>query len=120
MRPPSSQNKVERIASNNAFGCVPTFCEVKAMNFTHYDLGQLSRGDVVEVLLADNAANVRLMDGSNFSNYKNGRQHRYIGGLAKSSPTRLQVDNPGHWHVTVDMAGLRGTVRSSIRVIHGS
>lgn len=90
------------------------------MSFTHYDLGQLSRGDVVEVLLADSAANVRLMDSSNFSNYKNGRQHRYIGGLVKSSPTRLQVDNPGHWHVTVDMAGLRGTVRSSIRVIHSS
>jgi hypothetical protein len=90
------------------------------MSFTHYDLGQLSRGDVVEVLLADSAANVRLMDSSNFSNYKNGRQHRYIGGLLKRSPAKLQVDNSGHWHVTVDMVGLRGTVRSSIRVIHGS
>jgi hypothetical protein len=97
-----------------------THTEVTTMSFTHYDLGQLSRGDVIEVLLADSAANVRLMDSANFSNYKNGRQHRYIGGLLKKSPVRLQVDNPGHWHVTIDMAGLRGTARSSIRVIHSS
>lgn len=88
------------------------------MNFTHCDLGHLSEGDVVEVSLRDGAANVRLMDKSNFSSYRAGRQHRYIGGRVQTEHQGLQVPHEeGHWHVTVDMAGLRGTVRSSIRVI---
>lgn len=40
------------------------------MNLTHYDLDQLASGDVVEVALAGNAANVRLMDAPNFSNLR--------------------------------------------------
>lgn len=87
------------------------------MQFTHYDLGNKSRGDVVEITLSGSAANVRLMDSSNFQSYRNGRQHRYFGGLAKQSPVRLSIPNSGHWHVTVDMQGLRGTVRSSIRMM---
>lgn len=90
------------------------------MNFTHYNLGHIERGSVVEVTLQGSAANVRLMDSSNFSSYKSGRQHRYHGGLARSSPVRLQVPNSGTWHVAVDMQGLRGTVRSGIRVIPGA
>lgn len=87
------------------------------MSFTHYDLGNLSAGDVVEVALSGNAANVRLLDDSNFSNYRVGRQHRFLGGLMQRSPTRIQVDQPGHWHVAIDMAGLRGTTRSVVRVL---
>jgi hypothetical protein len=87
------------------------------MQFTHYDLGQKERGDIVEISLSGSAANVRLMDSSNFQNYRNGRSHRYTGGLAKSSPIRLQIPNSGHWHVTVDMQGLRGSTRSSIRML---
>jgi len=87
------------------------------MNFTVYDLKNKKRGDVVEISLKGSAANVRLMDSSNYQSYKNGRNHRYTGGLAKSSPIRLQIPNSGHWYVTVDMQGLRGTVRSSIRMM---
>jgi hypothetical protein len=87
------------------------------MNFTHYDLGRKEKGQIVEITLTGSAANVRLMDSSNFQNYRNGRQHRYFGGLAKQSPIRLSIPNTGNWHVTVDMQGLRGTVRSSIRMI---
>ena len=89
------------------------------MNFTQYDLGQLSSGQIVEVTLSGSAANVRLMDSSNFSSFKSGWQHRYIGGLVKQSPYRMQVPSSGHWYVTVDMNGLRGTVRSSARVLPG-
>ena len=71
----------------------------------------------MEVTLDGSAANVRLMDQSNFNSYKAGRRHRYFGGLAKSSPVRLQVPRSATWHVTVDMEGLRGTVRSGMRVI---
>ncbi|MCY4437546.1 MAG: DUF1883 domain-containing protein [Chloroflexi bacterium] len=87
------------------------------MNFTHYDLGQLKGGEIVEVTLSGNAANVRLLDNSNLSSYRNGRQHRYHGGLARKSPIRLSIPRSGHWHVTVDMQGLRGNVRSSARVL---
>ena len=87
------------------------------MNFTHYDLGQRKGGEIVEVTLSGNAANVRLLDSSNLSSYRSGRQHRYYGGLARKSPIRLSIPCSGHWHVTVDMQGLRGNVRSSARVL---
>lgn len=35
----------------------------------------------------------------------------------KSSPARLVIPHTGHWHVTVDMQGLRGQTRSAVRVI---
>jgi hypothetical protein len=87
------------------------------MKYTVYDLGNKKRGEIVEITLQGSAANVRLMDSSNYQNYKNGRSHRYTGGLAKRSPVRLQIPNSGRWYVTIDMQGLRGTVRSSIRMM---
>ncbi len=87
------------------------------MSFIHHRLGHVASGSVVEVTLKGSAANVRLMDQSNFNNYKAGRRHKYHGGLAQKSPVRLRVPRSGTWHVTVDMQGLRGTVRSSARVI---
>lgn len=87
------------------------------MQFVHHDLGQRSSGEIVEITLIGNAANVRLMDSSNFSSYRNGRQHRYYGGLAKKSPVRLQIPRSGRWHVAVDMQGLGGSVRSSAQVL---
>lgn len=76
------------------------------MNFTHYDLGNLDKGRMVEIILQGNAANVQLLDSSNFNNYRNGRQYRYIGGLAKKSPIRLQTTHSGHWHVAIDLRGI--------------
>lgn len=87
------------------------------MQFTKYDLGQLDKGRVVEIILKGNAANVRLMDSSNFNNYRNGRNHRYIGGLAKKSPVRLHTTHSAHWYVAIDLAGLGGRVQSSVRVL---
>jgi hypothetical protein len=87
------------------------------MNFNVSDLGNLKAGDRVQVTLQGSAANVRLMDSSNYSNYKNGRRHTYFGGLITKSPVVLGVPNSGHWYVTVDMQGLRGTVRSSVKIL---
>lgn len=87
------------------------------MNYQVYDLGQLKQGQRVQVTLSGNAANVRLMDSSNYNSYKNGRSHRYAGGLITRSPVILGVPSSGHWYVTVDLQGLRGTVRSSVRVL---
>jgi hypothetical protein len=86
------------------------------MKFTHYDLGYRRAGEVVEVTLQGSAANVRLMDSSNLSSYRAGRSHRYSGGLATRSPVRLAIPHSGNWHVTVDMVGLRGSVRTGIRM----
>ncbi len=86
---------------------------------THYDLGQLNVGQIVEVTLSGSAANVKLMDSSNYSSCKSGRRHRYYGGLVKRSPHRIAVPSSGRWHLTVDMNGLRGSVRSTARVLPG-
>jgi hypothetical protein len=86
------------------------------VQFIHNDLGSRQRGEVVEVTLTA-GANVRLLDSANFSNYKTGRRHSYIGGLAKKSPLHLQIPRTGHWHVAIDMQGLRGSTRASVRVL---
>lgn len=86
------------------------------MNFLQFDLGSRKRGEIVEVTLT-NGANVRLMNSSDFSNYKSGRAHHYIGGLAKRSPTNLQIPTSGHWYVVVDMQGLRGSTNASVRTL---
>jgi hypothetical protein len=87
------------------------------MNFTYSDLGYQNSGNVVEVTLSGSAANVRLMDSSNYESYRNGRAHRYYGGLVTRSPTRIVVPSSGHWHLAIDLQGLVGTTRSSIRII---
>lgn len=85
------------------------------MKYTVYDLGQCRRGERIQVSLQGNAANVRLMDSSNYSSYRSGRRHRYYGGLMKRTPIVLTVPSSGHWYITIDLAGLAGSVRSSIR-----
>jgi hypothetical protein len=52
------------------------------MKYNVYDLGQLKRGDRVQVTLSGNAANMRL--------------------------AVLGVPRSAHWYVTVDLQGLRG------------
>ena len=89
------------------------------MNFTHYKFGSLSRGQIIEVTLQGSAANVRLMKSQDFAHFQHGRRHKYFGGLVKRSPHRFVVPSAGQWHVTVDMAGLRGNVRSAVRVLPG-
>lgn len=59
------------------------------------------------------------MDSSNLSNYKSGKAYHYIGGLAKRSPINLKIPYSGNWYVAVDMRGLKGTVKSSARILPG-
>ena len=89
------------------------------MQFIKHDLGHRAGGEIVEVILKGNAANVRLLDSSNFQSYRSGRRHRYFGGHARKSPVRLQIPNAGHWYVTVDMGGYAGRVESSVRMLPG-
>lgn len=86
------------------------------MQFIHHDLGRREAGEIVEVKLTS-GANVRLMDQQNYQSYKAGRKHRYLGGLATKSPVRLKIPRSGHWHIAIDMQGLRGSTRASARVL---
>lgn len=90
------------------------------MQFQYYDLGHLNGGEIVEVILSGNAANVRLMDSSNYGNFKSGRRHTFYGGHAKRSPVRISVPRSGHWYVTIDFGGYAGTVKSSVNVLPGA
>lgn len=86
------------------------------MNFLKYDLGRVEKGSTVVVTLST-GANVRLVDSTNFSSYRQGRRHHYYGGVANRSPSRIVVPSTGHWYVTVDLAGLRATnVRATVNV----
>jgi hypothetical protein len=86
------------------------------MNYSVYDLKQRKAGEVVEIQLSA-GANVLLLDSSNYSAFKAERQHHYYGGLAKRTPVQLQIPRNGHWYVVIHMAGLRGSVRHSMRIL---
>lgn len=90
------------------------------MQFNSWDLGQQTAGAVVEVTLSGNAANVRLLDSSNFSAFKNGRQHQYIGGHTTRSPVRLQVPRSGRWYLVIDYGGYAGRGRAGVRILPGN
>jgi len=84
--------------------------------YTHYDLDRQRGGTAIEITLSA-VANVRLMSHANFDLFKNARQHKFIGGVAKQSPIRLKIPESGHWHVVVDMEGHPGKAESSIRTL---
>lgn len=81
-------------------------------------MGYIERGKIVEVQLSL-AANVRLMNSTNYSNYKKGRKHRYYGGYVTRSPYRLTIPSSGYWYLTIDLGGYAGTVRHSVRILSG-
>lgn len=87
------------------------------MDFIFNDLGQRSKGEVVVFHLTGNSANCKLIDSSNFSSYRNGRQHRFYGGRATRSPVNLAIPYSGHWYAVVDLLGLGGQVNASFRVL---
>jgi len=86
------------------------------MQHQHYDLGHVNRGDLVVVELGY-AANVRLLDNTNYQQYRSGRQHNCYGGFYKHSPAKIAVPRSGHWHVAVDLGGNPGNVKSAVSVI---
>lgn len=86
------------------------------MGFLQFDLGTIKRDAIVEVTLS-NGANVRLMTNSEFNNYKTGRKYKFIGGLAKISPINLQSTSSGRWYVVVDMEGLQGSTKASVKML---
>ena len=90
------------------------------MKFSYYDLKQRSGGEIVEVTLSGNAANVFLVDSSNFQAYKSGRRFKYYGGQAKRSPVRLSIPRSGRWYLVIDLGGYAGNVKHSVKILPGA
>jgi len=88
------------------------------VEYQYHDLGNIKQGNIVEVTLGY-AANVKIMDSSNYASYKKGAKHRYIGGYVKRSPYKVSIPNSGHWYVAVDLGGHAGKVSSSVRILPG-
>lgn len=86
------------------------------MNINHWDLGQQSTGASVHVKLTGNAANVRLMDSSNFQSFKNGGPARGLGGHYTASPVVLRIPSSGHWILVVDYGGYAGQGTAAVQV----
>ena len=89
------------------------------MKYQSYKLGNLKGGEIIEVTLKGNSANVKLMNSTNFLSYKAGKRHTYYGGHVTKSPYRVTVPRSGNWYVTVDLGGYSGSVTSSVNVLPG-
>ena len=85
------------------------------MGYLHYEL-DLDSTEKVEVTL-DHAANVMLLDASNYTQYKMGRNCDFYGGYAKASPVVIAPPHRGRWHVVIDLGGKPGTVRAAVTVV---
>jgi|CZKE01.1.fsa_nt_gi hypothetical protein len=89
------------------------------MNFLHYEVSAQS-GDVIQVLLAGNAAYVRLMDDNNFHRYRSGQHFQFYGGYFKQSPAIVNAPSAGRWHVVVDLADQVGRVNAEVRLLRSA
>ena len=81
-----------------------------------FDLKRVKKGYIVVVTFKGSAADVRLLDSSNYQAFNSGRQYKFAGGLVKHSPARLAVPRSAHWYVTVDKVGLKGQTSASVFV----
>jgi hypothetical protein len=86
------------------------------MRYSYYDLGHQARGSKVVVQLSGSAANVLLLDPTNFARYRAADAFSYRGGLFRRSPAEIEIPRDGYWYVVVDLGGYKGRVRGSIEV----
>jgi hypothetical protein len=89
------------------------------MDYLH-EVFELTEGQVVEVTLVGNAANVLLLDEANYQNYRQGKPYTYSGGYTRTSPYHIPAPRPGRWHLVVDLGGGPGRVQASVQVISGA
>ena len=85
------------------------------MQYGHQKMS-LNAGDVVSVTL-DKQANVILLDDTNYSRFRSGREYKYFGGLATQSPANIVAPSTGGWNLIVNTGGSGGSVRYSTQVI---
>lgn len=82
------------------------------MKFIHWEI-QIGPDSVVQVEL-DRAANVLLLDDSNFAAFRRGGRYTYYGGYFKQTPVRLVPPRETAWHVVVHLGGYAGRVNASM------
>jgi hypothetical protein len=87
------------------------------VEFKYSDLGQLSAGSVVRVIIRGDGPNVRIFDSSNFRAFSAGREARYYGGHATRSPVTIPVPHTGHWYLVIDFGGYAGRADYSFEVL---
>jgi len=85
------------------------------MNYLHYEF-DIGPDKLIQITL-DKQANARLLDNSNYQNYRAGQQYRYYGGLIRVSPANLRAPYQGHWHLVIDLGGYPGTITASVQTI---
>jgi hypothetical protein len=88
---------------------------VNGAQFQRFDLGQCKRGDVWRVELTA-AANVFLVDSSNFNAFRQGRDFRHYGsgGLMTRSPHDFVIPRAGRWYIVAHAWGLSRGGRISV------
>lgn len=72
--------------------------------------------DKVRVTLSSQA-NVKLMDVTNYNNYKHGRTYKCYGGLQLVHSLDWTPPYPGWWYVIIDLGGYAGSVTASAKLI---
>jgi hypothetical protein len=87
------------------------------MNFLHYTV-TIGARDAIRVFLTGSAANVLVMDDTNFQRFKTGQQHQYYGGYYTQSPVIIRPPYAGHWNVVINLGGFAGTVNAAVQVVN--
>ncbi len=71
------------------------------MKYLHFNL-DLKSNNVVQVDLKS-PAYLRLLTDEHYKAYREGKQYRYFGGLAESSPANIKPPHKGEWHLVIDL-----------------
>lgn len=85
------------------------------MKYLHYHL-DLKSNNVVQVDLKS-PAYIRLMNEEHYRAYREGKQYRFFGGLAESSPANIKPPHKGEWHLCIDMSGQDGELGATVHII---
>ena len=90
--------------------------EATLLNHLHSEL-LVGPDQVVQIMLAGDAANVFLLDDEGYQLYCTGGdyQHR-AGGYMTRSPVVLRPPTAGRWHLVVDLGGDDGQVNAGITI----
>lgn len=87
------------------------------MEELHYEI-ETGPGDIIQVHLSGNAANVLIMDDLSYQNYKQGLPYDYYGGYYTKTPVRIKPKVYGPLNVVVNLGGLPGSVNVIVQIVH--
>ena len=83
------------------------------------ELGQVDQGKIVEISL-DYSASIKIMDHTNYYNFKKGGKHKFIGGYIEKSPYEVVIPYASRWFAVFDIDGLAEKVCSGVRILSSS